>query len=1381
MDFLNNNPSFDPNCRLPSNLVRVFVSGTAGFSWTGLGYAIYDGNQELLETLLFRHPIPADVNGTFEVCDDSGVSSTWSPLGYLLKKSAVGESAVKVKMLQSLLGHQKLDLNMYAEIRRDECTRPLVYASRRGLQSAFDAMLLRGFDPFLACGEGMTCFTLAIYHYFKGKLGSKSVALMLHNGNRIGPVSFLQELKKIKSLEHIDINFTAKPLLCLCVAQYGDAKLAEDLLNEQFVGREVLVSGQIKSAVEYLVTTDDLDSDTKSRMAKVFVAPEVQVKEPAMLLNRAVDMNNTEILLMVCKILRGKVSLDVTVEVDGQRWTPLGYAINKELTLMVKVLLENGANPNLAFGKAGNIYPLELAMLKGSLAIGKLLLKEGESGVTLHEDDDDDFVLVAGDTVAVADANIAINQVDVAAVSEELLVLVVPHLSRETLAKKRAGSTLLEHAIEKKAYLLLAALCKHPKQDLSVSIKGQSVFQALQALGDEFGSLAMELKAEEILRVIIIGAGGSGKTRLCKALQGKEYKPGATNLVDLSDIWTRATDNGTARLSFWDFAGQAGYYAAQQILMGRGDRVVYLFCVDLRKSRKQMEQELWDWLDRITEVEGTVRVLVIGSHADESEGKKRSKRDDLDDAINCFKHDHEDRKHLQWITNIGDGKKVQMFMLFGNPEKLSGVDEIRECLLKLWMEGGKLMNPNRLEVFRVCTDMGRRKQNGMVMVKEIKVHVEELVEHLDALHQLGLIFYGGGEMVCTDPAVAANIFRKMIDLYPRESGSFTCGFSDSWYAYKQQIIYIEKSGFLRWNTGEASLVGATCEFRKNDMIVHTRTKKLWIKSKDRDDIKQLVEAHKNMELKKHFYWFPETMIRKIMHDCQLYTREDQKGVWDMLLERQVLVYEKMENDEISVIVPFLFPYPEKNNKDLSELGWGAGEYGEKHGRRYVFQNAVEAHMLDLLVGVIRSMRGRAIESKFWRSREKLGGWFKTKHAKLVLDWVKKKEPREWELEVLFSARKEEQGLRALIVKIDNVICSLWPVEIVMKIASPPSSLKANMLHEDYCKWLYMSEVPKEERIRLDPERYEPQSMTEDESMCIWCLERNSTKLCHGRKDISGFYAVMLVEKGGQGQVFKAKHPGLGFAAIKCFWDSDVRDWEEKALCRLGKVQVTSDGWRCRVVARKKVKVENTFVQEKSDRPLLLDWIEGKTFKSLIQDLAVSNQSWEEREVVDFALCFLRLIQGIHAKGVRHFDITPSNIMLDGDRSVVLLDFGACSLDGKSRAFRMEDNRVWIAPELRMGSGGEKSDVFSVGCILAQLWTGFSDEGVQEKGEHGLKVTVRSVHVCGTGWPENAMDKYDPLALLSLEKIIAKMCKRTEKDRANIAESIEMFVEYKNKK
>jgi len=112
-----------------------------------------------------------------------------------------------------------------------------------------------------------------------------------------------------------------------------------------------------------------------------------------------------------------------------------------------------------------------------------------------------------------------------------------------------------------------------------------------------------------------------------------------------------------------------------------------------------------------------------------------------------------------------------------------------------------------------------------------------------------------------------------------------------------------------------------------------------------------------------------------------------------------------------------------------------------------------------------------------------------------------------------------------------------------------------------------------------------------------------------------------------------------------------------------------------------------------------------------------------RQLWRFGATLARVLAAVHAKGIVHCDVKPSNLLIRGPK-MRLIDFGIaryvgerCGDDGM-----VECSRGWAAPEqLRAELATPAVDVFAWGCVLAHLAGGVHPFAGQSTTEWILRV------------------------------------------------------------
>ena len=146
------------------------------------------------------------------------------------------------------------------------------------------------------------------------------------------------------------------------------------------------------------------------------------------------------------------------------------------------------------------------------------------------------------------------------------------------------------------------------------------------------------------------------------------------------------------------------------------------------------------------------------------------------------------------------------------------------------------------------------------------------------------------------------------------------------------------------------------------------------------------------------------------------------------------------------------------------------------------------------------------------------------------------------------------------------------------------------------------------------------------------------------------------------------------------------------------------------------KFRATF-EEKKRLFLVQDFVEGKSYRSLLNDRLQQNQTFTQKEIVEFLGQMLPVLayihEGIKEKTIIHRDISPDNIIRrDRDNLPVLIDFGAVKEIREATQIQDEVQGTTVGklgyspPEqLQTGKVDASSDLYALAATAVTLLTG----------------------------------------------------------------------------
>ncbi|MGQ9576494.1 MAG: serine/threonine-protein kinase, partial [Thermoguttaceae bacterium] len=262
--------------------------------------------------------------------------------------------------------------------------------------------------------------------------------------------------------------------------------------------------------------------------------------------------------------------------------------------------------------------------------------------------------------------------------------------------------------------------------------------------------------------------------------------------------------------------------------------------------------------------------------------------------------------------------------------------------------------------------------------------------------------------------------------------------------------------------------------------------------------------------------------------------------------------------------------------------------------------------------------------------------------------------------------------------------------------------------------------------------------------------------------------IDLLGRGGMGNVFLAQHTMMNRpVAIKMISRELSQDpasrerflEEARAIAALDHPNI----------------VHAYTVDSEADRYyMVLEFVEGQDLQRLVEaegPLAFERAADYIRQAADG-------LAHAHAKGMIHCDIKPSNLLVNAQGVVKILDMGMSRLVGRAQEAPGEQGPAeeqkllgtvdYLAPEQAVGSPDldHRADIYSLGCTLYFLLTGSPPFPEGTLAERLLKHQIEEPPSILLSRPDAPRD---------LVKLCEKMMAKSPADRCNSAEEVSRFL------
>lgn len=227
-------------------------------------------------------------------------------------------------------------------------------------------------------------------------------------------------------------------------------------------------------------------------------------------------------------------------------------------------------------------------------------------------------------------------------------------------------------------------------------------------------------------------------------------------------------------------------------------------------------------------------------------------------------------------------------------------------------------------------------------------------------------------------------------------------------------------------------------------------------------------------------------------------------------------------------------------------------------------------------------------------------------------------------------------------------------------------------------------------------------VTPDEDRLLTHLARSSVIVARDARAWDAYERLRLLGEGGGGRTWLARDRARDRLVVL---KEPLERWQLDPAAR---EMVLREARLAAKVRHPNVVHVEEVVEGKGSPVIVMEYLEGGSLRDVLR--AKGTLPWPEARAL--ALDMLRGLEAVHAGGIVHRDVKPSNILLDGDGIAKVADFGIAvtPATASDRTVVIDPGHPtiagtlhYMAPEARRsGTPDKRSDIYGCAAVLHEM-------------------------------------------------------------------------------